>query len=144
MTCSCREALEKIILPPDGQTRSLDSNYYRIQIIAREALAKPCECEEHDVVVDEDARRLVDDMRWLEPRVQLPILAAGADALDAALTGLEKARADAHLRDLRALDRFLAYADEYPDLPPRPRRPIRDNPQGGGGPSEPPSKRGAE
>jgi hypothetical protein len=46
MTCSCREALEKIILPPDGQTRSLDSNYYRIQIIAREALAKPCECED--------------------------------------------------------------------------------------------------
>jgi hypothetical protein len=46
MTCSCREALEKIILPPDDQTRSLDSNYYRTQIIAREALAEPCECEE--------------------------------------------------------------------------------------------------
>jgi hypothetical protein len=52
MTCSCREALEKIILPPDGQTRSLDSNYYRIQIIAREALAKPCECEKPERCYD--------------------------------------------------------------------------------------------
>jgi hypothetical protein len=47
-TCPCREALEKIILP--RQTRSLDSNYYRIQIIAREALDKPCGCEEWETM----------------------------------------------------------------------------------------------
>jgi hypothetical protein len=30
----------------------LDSNYYRTQIIAREALAKPCECEKPERCYD--------------------------------------------------------------------------------------------